>query len=391
MTIISYAQNFEDIMLLRALGDVAEGFYIDIGACSPDADSVTRLFYDNGWRGINVEPHPLFLQKLKSGRPEDTNLGLVVTKTEGTATFYRVGDTGLSSANPEIAKTHETAGLLVTELEMPATTLRGLWTGYVPEGQAVHFLKIDVEGAEADVISGGDWRNHRPWIVVVEATVPNRKTPNHFEWESHLLDNDYSFVHWDGLNRFYLAKEHQDLQVAFSAPPNIFDDFKLYSQVLVEQQAKELQQQIKGLQQQAKQLQQQIKGLQQQVANLQKAISEEMTMRAEAERELRYLKRPFLERVLFHKGGKPKHILQRLLFHYNGKPRGIFRNLVLHQDGKPHGVFREWMTSREYQALPRAVILVHQAEGGPMHESMSVRARYFSHRLSAANSAVRNR
>ena len=149
MTVVSYAQNFEDIMLLRALDDVSEGFYIDVGACSPDADSVTRLFYDRGWRGINVEPHPGHLQQLESKRPDDTNLGVVVAGKSGTALFHQVGDTGLSSTNPEIARTHEATGLPVTELEVPATTLRDLWTAHVPEGQAVHFLKIDVEGAEA--------------------------------------------------------------------------------------------------------------------------------------------------------------------------------------------------------------------------------------------------
>ena len=55
---ISYAQNFEDVILWRALRDVPNGFYIDIGAGHPVADSVTMHFYEHGWRGINVEPDP---------------------------------------------------------------------------------------------------------------------------------------------------------------------------------------------------------------------------------------------------------------------------------------------------------------------------------------------
>ena len=377
MTIVSYAQNFEDIMLLRALGDVSEGFYIDIGACSPDADSVTRLFYDKGWRGINVEPHLHFLQKLKQARPEDKNLGLVITKSEGVATFHKVGDTGLSSTNPEIAKTHETSGLPVTELEVPATTLSSLWTEYVPKGQAVHFLKIDVEGAEANVIAGGDWREHRPWIVVVEATLPNSQTPNHCEWEHHLLDNGYTFVHWDGLNRFYLAKEHQDLEGSFSTPPNVFDDFTLYSQVLIEEQSSSL---IK----EAGCLRKKIDQLQQEIAKLQGEVSNEKRERIDLEREARYLTRPLWRRFLFRKGGKPRRLLWQLLFHKNGKPRGVFHDLVLNSDGKPRGIFSQWMTSPEYQALPRAIRLIHQASDGLPYEQMSVRSRYFFDRLSVA-------
>ena len=376
MTVVSYAQNFEDIMLLRALDDVSEGFYIDVGACSPDADSVTRLFYDRGWRGINVEPHPGHLQQLESKRPDDTNLGVVVAGKGGTALFHQVGDTGLSSTNPEIARTHEATGLPVTELEVPATTLRDLWTAHVPEGQAVHFLKIDVEGAEADVLAGGDWEAHRPWILVIEATAPNSQTPNHAEWENVLLEHDYSAVYWDGLNRFYLANEHRERAGAFSAPPNVFDDFTLYSQVLIEQQARALVTEARGLRETLEQQQQEI-------AKLRGELAREKNKRADLEREARYLTRPLWRRILFHTGGKPRRLLWRALFHKNGKPRGVFRDLVLQKDGKPRDVFSQWMTSPEYQALPRAIRLIHQSDDGPPYEQMSVRSRYFFDRLSA--------
>ncbi|MER3352812.1 MAG: FkbM family methyltransferase [Hoeflea sp. D1-CHI-28] len=378
MTIVSYAQNFEDIMLLRAVGDVSEGFYIDIGACSPDADSVTRLFYNKGWRGINVEPHPHFLQKLRQGRPEDKNLGLVITKTEGIATFHKVGDTGLSSTNPDIAKSHQTSGLPITELEVPAMTLRGLWSEHVPKGREVHFLKIDVEGAEANVIAGGNWQEHRPWIVVVEATLPNSQTPNHGEWENHLLDNGYSFVYWDGLNRFYLANEHQDRGGAFSAPPNVFDDFIRYSQALVEQQANSLIQERSALIQKRSALIQGKSRLQRKVELLRQEVEK-------LEIENRYLTQSLWRRSLFHKGGKPRRLLWRLLFHKNGKPRGVFRDAVLRKDGMPREPFSQWMTSAEYQALPRAIKLTYQTGDGLSYAQISARTRFFVDRLSATD------
>jgi hypothetical protein len=54
MPLISYAQNAEDVLLWRALGAVQDGFYIDVGANDPQEGSVTKLFYDAGWHGINV-------------------------------------------------------------------------------------------------------------------------------------------------------------------------------------------------------------------------------------------------------------------------------------------------------------------------------------------------
>ena len=42
MAVVSYAQNLEDILLWRALKHVEKGFYIDVGAYSPDVESVTK-------------------------------------------------------------------------------------------------------------------------------------------------------------------------------------------------------------------------------------------------------------------------------------------------------------------------------------------------------------
>ena len=87
-------------------------------------------------------------------------------------------------------------------------------------------LKIDVEGAERDVFLGADFERFRPWIVVVEATAPNRQILTHTVWEELLTVANYRFVWFDGLNRFYIAGERWErLSPAFAMPPNVFDDF----------------------------------------------------------------------------------------------------------------------------------------------------------------------
>ena len=44
MPFVSHAQNFEDVMLHRALRDIQNGLYLDIGANDPEIHSVTRAF-----------------------------------------------------------------------------------------------------------------------------------------------------------------------------------------------------------------------------------------------------------------------------------------------------------------------------------------------------------
>jgi hypothetical protein len=109
-TIVSYAQTHEDVLLWRALHNVHRGFYIDVGAHDPTLLSVTRAFYDHGWRGINVEPDPLYAEKLRKERPRDVTLEVALSHSPGMATLYEFGDSGLSTLTKEIADGHMAAG-----------------------------------------------------------------------------------------------------------------------------------------------------------------------------------------------------------------------------------------------------------------------------------------
>jgi len=100
---ISYAQNFEDVMLYRALKDVQHGFYIDVGAQDPEVDSVTRAFYDRGWHGINIEPVQHWFEKLERDRPHDINLRVAVSDHEGELTLYESDASGLSTSDSAFA------------------------------------------------------------------------------------------------------------------------------------------------------------------------------------------------------------------------------------------------------------------------------------------------
>jgi FkbM family methyltransferase len=351
MSIVSYAQNFEDIMLWRALKDVKQGFYLDVGGHSPDVFSVTRLFYDAGWTGLNVEPHPNFLAQLKARRLHDTNLGLAVSDFQGEADFHCIEETGLSALDKTVASGAVGRGFNQNIIKVPVTTLSDIWDEHIPQGQPVHFLKIDVEGHEEQVIRGADWKRHRPWIVVAEATEPLSTTQNHHAWDPLLLDAGYDFVWFDGLNRFYVAHEHAELADAFKTPPNVFDSFRTAQEVLLETRAATAEARLAETAKLADTvagLNNTISGLSDTVAGLNNKISQ---LQHTAEMKAK----PLWIRMLFRPSGRPKKPLRRALFHSNGKPRGVFRKWVLHADGSPHSPFKQWMSSPEYQSLPRAV------------------------------------
>ena len=210
-------------MLWRALKHIEHGFYLDVGANDPTVDSVTQFFYEQGWCGINIEPLTSHWQALQEARLRDINLQCVVGSFEGEIKLWECDVRGWATTDEEVIAHHETNGHLGRYTKVRQTTLNQLWLEHVP--LEVHFLKIDVEGSERSVLEGLDLQRFRPWIVVVEATRPNTMIEVHAQWEHLLLNANYQFVYADGLNRFYIAGEHQELKAAFSYPPNFFDHF----------------------------------------------------------------------------------------------------------------------------------------------------------------------
>jgi FkbM family methyltransferase len=280
MTFISYAQNFEDVMLWRALKHVKSGFYIDAGAWSPEIDSVTRHFYENGWRGINIEPNSEFHAQYAIKRQRDINLEIAVGEKKGELIINFISAPGLSTEVKEFARQHTLAGWENSPKKVRLDTLANICRENIPQGQEIHFLKVDVEGLEEAVLRGNDWVLYRPWIVLVEATLPMTQTESFAQWEPILLNENYTFAFADGLNRFYVANEHDELIPAFKYPPNVFDDFVLNSQ----EQAKTEAEQAKAEAEQAKAEAQQAKAEAQQAkAEAQQAKAEAQQAKAEAQ------------------------------------------------------------------------------------------------------------
>lgn len=241
MKLVSYAQNHEDIMLWRALRHVEDGFYVDVGANDPSDDSVTKLFYDRGWHGINIEPSPMYFSRLQEQRPRDINLASAVGDQNGVITFYDADTRGWSTTDPKVGERY-VANALATIRQVPLVKLDAILEDNA--AQQIHFIKIDVEGAEAAVLGGLNLERFRPWIFVVEALDPVSHELRCADWEPRLLGGGYQLAYFDGLNRYYLAVEHADLAPAFSSPPNILDEFQPIGQIVLQEQNDQLKAQL---------------------------------------------------------------------------------------------------------------------------------------------------
>ncbi len=219
---LSYAQAREDVILSRALNHVhhAEAFYIDVGAYHPTLDSVTKHFYDHGWHGVNVEPSRELFPQFVIDRPRDINLQAAVTDKPGSVTFHTV-EGQLGTLEDGVAQEHVAQGWTSQSYTVEAMTLDMICEAHAPRD--IHFLKIDVEGHEAAALRGLDLSRFRPWVLVVEATKPNRlDLLTHHEWEGLLMVAGYRFMLADLPNRYYVAMEHPELMRHFSVPVDVY-------------------------------------------------------------------------------------------------------------------------------------------------------------------------
>lgn len=221
----SYAQNFEDVILWRALRQVKDGLYIDVGAQDPLEDSVSLGFYEKGWRGVHVEPTLHYAEKLRAARPDETVIQAAIAADAGLLHFYEVVETGLSTGDSAQAAHHRDAGFTVRETDVPCMPLGALLDRF--GDRPIHWLKIDVEGLEQQVLESWGDSPVRPWIVVVEAVVPGTPVPSHESWDKLVTAKGYKPVYFDGLNRYYLSTEQKALAGRFNAGPNVFDEFVL--------------------------------------------------------------------------------------------------------------------------------------------------------------------
>lgn len=140
-----------------------DGFYVDVG--SHDGVSLNNTLYfekNNNWRGINIEPIKGVFDKLVENRTADANINIncAVCNCDGEADFYlNEGYTEMLSGIIENYDAKHFERLNKENAENAATTqvikvnTRRLETIFDEHSVShIHYLSIDVEGAEFEVI-----------------------------------------------------------------------------------------------------------------------------------------------------------------------------------------------------------------------------------------------
>jgi len=191
----SYSQEGEDLILQRIFEYKNVGFYIDVGAYHPFRFSNTYLFYLKGWRGINIDPTPGSMKLFNKFRKRDINLEVGISEKEGVLAYYIFNEPALNTFDENLAKKRdgEKGYYIIKELSIKVYPLSKILEEYLPEGQKIDFLTIDVEGKDFEVLKSNDWSRFRPKVVLVE--ILSSSIEEVFESPIYIFmkENGYSF------------------------------------------------------------------------------------------------------------------------------------------------------------------------------------------------------
>lgn len=174
----SYAQEGEDRIMWRYFEYRESGFYVDVGAHHPARFSNTYLFYRKGWRGINIDAMPGCMKSFQRYRPRDINLEQAVGEAPAALTYYRFNEPALNGFDARLSEARHQAGStykIVGKEVLTTRRLDSILDEFLPHGQSIDFMSIDVEGLDMEVLRSNDWTRYRPEIVLVEV-LENQRT-----------------------------------------------------------------------------------------------------------------------------------------------------------------------------------------------------------------------
>ncbi len=167
---LSYSQEGEDLILKRIFEGKQGGFFVDVGAHHPQRFSNTYLFYQMGWRGINIDATPGSMNKFIEQRPGDINLEIAISDFDEISTFYKFNEPALNTFSIlEAQKKHGTKNYKIIDKVMIRTrTLTSVLDEWKENHLEIDFLNIDVEGYDYKVLKSLDWKKYNPQIILIE-------------------------------------------------------------------------------------------------------------------------------------------------------------------------------------------------------------------------------
>jgi FkbM family methyltransferase len=164
--------------------DVHDGVFLDVGSGHGQIGSNTRALEDRGWTGICVDPFPTAME----GRTCQM-IKAVVSNQAGKKVLFHTHD-GLGGIADTLGKWKDEASK-APAVEMTTVTL-GEVLAQAKAPAFIHFLSLDIEGAELDALRGIPFDQYRFGAMAIEH---NEEEPKRTDIIKFLEERGYRRVH----------------------------------------------------------------------------------------------------------------------------------------------------------------------------------------------------
>ena len=175
------------------------GIYVDVGAYHPFCFSNTRWAYDQGWKGINIDPSDKSIDLFNIFRPNDINVNCGVSDENGELTFYVYKGADNTFCN-------EGEGYSEKKV-VPVKTLNAILEEHHID--KIDFLDIDIEGFDEKVVMSFDWKKYSPKCVLIELLRAGgiENIINHSNIHKKMKAEGYELVGFYTVTAFYMRKD----------------------------------------------------------------------------------------------------------------------------------------------------------------------------------------
>jgi FkbM family methyltransferase len=197
------------MILNTILCDVKNGFYIDVGANNPTIQSNTHFFYKKGWSGINIDALPGSMKKFNRFRPRDINLEVPISDKQEILKYYMFSPSFYNTFDEEYAVNLK--DILVDTKKLQTEKLSLILDKYL-NNRKIHFMTIDVEGLDFQVLKSNNWNKYRPLVIVIELFADDFGFILENEITNFLKGKGYSFYRFSPTNAFYIENEFNKIR-----------------------------------------------------------------------------------------------------------------------------------------------------------------------------------
>lgn len=182
-------------VIFRMFPGVTNGFFLDVGSGHGTIGSNTKALEELGWTGICVDPFPVHME----GRTCRMEKEVVSSSAGQKVTFYT--HSGLGGIGDTLGKWKEEAQ------KSPAVELTTITLGeLLDRAQApafIHFLSVDIEGAELEALKGIPFDRYRFGAMAIEH---NDEEPKRSDLLKFLDEKGYRRVHSYQQDDFYAPR-----------------------------------------------------------------------------------------------------------------------------------------------------------------------------------------